>query len=56
LPAIARTDAARHRSIDREFDSAKTILEYLFMGELADLHLQAVEQTVLNRKEVLELC
>jgi len=56
LPAVGRTDAARHRSIDREFASAKTKIKYLLMGEVADLHSQAVEQAVLKGKEVLGPC
>lgn len=53
---FGRTDAARHRSIDREFNSVKTKIEYLSMGEVADAHSQAVEQAVLKGKEVLGPC
>jgi hypothetical protein len=56
LPAIGRTDAVRHRSIDREFDSANTKIQYLLMGEFADLHSQAIEKAVLKRKEVPGSC
>jgi hypothetical protein len=47
LPAIGQTPAARHRSIDREIDSAKTKIEYSLVGTVADVYSQAVEQAVL---------